>query len=81
MQGPIAANILLILQPYFIKNIITLSIIPLKALIQHEWIAAIIFAFWSHNRIGAQSAVKIAIGNFFWLVMTASTLGLFFWNL
>jgi copper oxidase (laccase) domain-containing protein len=41
-------------------------------------IAAMIFFFLSQIKIGAQSAVKTAIGKFLWLVITASTFGFFF---
>ena len=55
----------------------TLFIIPLKAPLQPAWIAAIIFLLLSNNNNGTQSAVKIAMGIFFWSVIIASALILF----
>ena len=55
----------------------TLFIIPLKAPLQPAWIAAIIFLLSSNNNNGTQSAVKIAMGIFFWSVIIASALILF----
>ena len=40
-------------------------------------LGAIIFFLASYKKIGTQSAVKIAIGSFFWLVITASAFILF----
>ena len=72
MHGPITANILFSLLPFFLKQLITLIPIFLYAPFHPTCAAPIIFFLGSKKRIGAQSAVKIPIAILLDLVIKPS---------
>ncbi len=75
MHGPIAAEILLSFAPFSSISFIVFSITPVNAPFHPACAAPITPFILSPKRIGAQSAVRIAIAISLLLVTKASSLG------